>query len=132
MNRDGTIEWNAGAWFGSHLGATLWMLIASGILVTHELWLGLTVLAIWCAVNGVCWKLWSSRASLPAYPCHQAMISLVCASCLIVVALVHGNGLWSTLQIGGKAPPWSMYLLLVVLWSGMTVLIHRRHVASRA
>ena len=85
-------SWNAGGWFGSQVGCTLWLLILGAVLLSKD------SLAAWLCVGGFmvlnAWGLylWRGREKLTAY---VGMQRFLCATSLIialVVAVVNGRG----------------------------------------
>jgi hypothetical protein len=74
-------RWNAGAWFGSQLGGTLWLLVGAGVLLTwpplaSSVWAASFVLA-----NALGLTLWANRGRLGMYVALQTLMIGIGLAC---------------------------------------------------
>src|SRR5437867_3891353 len=79
----GHFQWNAGGWFGSQFGGTMWLVVGAAVLAASAPLAALTWAACFVVANAAGWWLWQRRDRLRPYPAMQALV-LVCG----VVALV--------------------------------------------
>jgi len=90
--------WNAGGWFGSQLGCTLWLLILGLVLLSKD------SLAAWLCVAGCAllnawgWYLWRRREQLSAYAGLQRFLLAASVVIALVVVVVNSRGV-------SEAPP---------------------------
>lgn len=89
--------WNAGGWFGSQFGCTLWLLILGLVLLRRDAVAAGACLASFAISNAWGLYLWGRRARLSAYAGIQRFLLL--ASVLIVVVV------WVVNVRGASAPP---------------------------
>ena len=109
----GRFQWNAGGWFGSVIGASLWMLVCSFVLWPHSAKLGVIWLTGFLAINFAGIGLYACRFRLKPYPAIQWLM-LVCA--------VASFGAWTALVILRPdllprlhATAWGGYLALLII-----------------
>jgi hypothetical protein len=88
----GAFQWNAGAWFGSLLGSTAWMLVGAVIMATRAPVVSLAWLSCFALSLGVGIWLWSKRGRIRPYPAIQGMLLAVGVSGLLAFALLDGLG----------------------------------------
>lgn len=70
----GCFQWNAGAWFGSQLGGSAWMLVGSATMTPGSPILAGAWLACFATANGVGLWLWRRRDRVRPYPAIQALL----------------------------------------------------------
>ena len=110
-------QWNAGGWFGSQFGSTLWILIAALIFFTKDYQAALLTLACFLIPNLIgCW-LWSSRQRIAAYPAFQILLTCIGLFSLIALFILDKSGHWSDVSDGMSVT--STYILLGFIWSGL-------------
>ena len=68
------LRWDLGAWFGSQIGSTLWMLLAGLILLARAPLAAGVVLTCFALVNAIGTALWHARERLRAHPAMQAQL----------------------------------------------------------
>lgn len=108
------LRWNAGAWFGSTLGSTLWLLIAALVLVRLDPPLAAFVAALFALANGLCISWWRRRSRLsPAAGLRRAILTFSISTLLAVLA-IQLRGRWEDVQISGRASPWVVYAFLAL------------------
>ena len=109
----GQFQWNAGAWFGSQVGSTLWLLLV-GLRFAGESYLLAALLALCFVVpNVVCTVMWTKRSTLDPYVAIQGLLAV------IFVATVAGMVTMDCLGfLGAFEPrvdnPRSLYFMLIM------------------
>lgn len=116
--RPTAFAWNAGAWFGSQGGCSLWMLILGLLLLPKDAVAGTGCLAGFLVVNAWGLLLWRARRRVRAYAAIQAFL-LVCTVAMIgVVGLVRARGMSEPREPGAFVStdlPWSVLLVCPAL-----------------
>src|SRR4051794_2646034 len=108
-------RWNAGAWFGSQLGGTLWLLVGSAVLLASSplassVWAGSFALA-----NGLGLALWASRGRLGMYAALQALLVGLGLLGLASMAAADWCGQLPGLMSGPPNPRLTAYAALLVI-----------------
>ena len=85
MPGEGCFQWNAGGWFGSQTGSTLWMLVAAVVCVTGAPWASVTCVLCFIVANGAGTWLWSRRDRLRPYPAMQWLVGIVATTGLLAM-----------------------------------------------
>jgi hypothetical protein len=107
-------HWNAGGWFGSQLGCTLWLLILGLVLLSKDL------LAAWACVAGFvmlnAWGLylWRGRGQLIAYVAIQRFLLAASVIMAAVVAVVNIRGLSEPPTSGALVSTYLPYWVIAV------------------
>lgn len=83
----GQFQWNTGAWFGSQLGRTAWLLVGATLLALQAIWVAVCWLASFVLANAIGTWLWRRRDRLRPYPALQ-LLCIVCAACGLLALLV--------------------------------------------
>ena len=86
-------SWNAGGWFGSQLGCTLWLLILGSILLSKDSLAALACLGGFIGLNAWGLYLWRRREQLSAYAGLQRFLAAAAVIIAVVVLAVNGRGL---------------------------------------
>lgn len=74
----GHFRWNVGAWFGSVVGGTAWMILAGGFLMASDQWWVATApLACFLITNMVALWLWRKRDRTPAFRAYMILMSVL-------------------------------------------------------
>ena len=120
----GAFQWNRGGWFGSQLGATLWLLIVGAMTVAHDRALGALLLFLGALPNALGVLLWSRRSVLSPYPALQALLVLCGLSALAAICSVRAFGLSPSSL--GLPSAW-----LLMLFPGLMLLFHVRERGAR-
>lgn len=81
----GRFQWNAGGWFGSVVGTTLWMLVVAGFLIANRQWLAVVPIGCFVIINSIAWVLWSRRGQRD--PFSSLMILLASVGVAVPIAL---------------------------------------------
>jgi len=114
--------WNAGAWFGTTLGSTLWLLIAAVVLTPHSGAVAANVLACFVVPNAYAAFLWRRRAERSFFAAARGFVLLVGLCSFVAVYVVDRAGLWQTLSIPPSSAPrvaamyWSIAIVVGALW----------------
>ena len=85
--------WNAGGWFGTQLGCTLWLLILGFVLFSKDALAAWVCLAGFLVLNAWALYLWRSRKQLSAYAGLQRFLLAASVIIALVIAVVNGRGL---------------------------------------
>ena len=78
----GAFQWNWGGWFGSQVGATLWLVLLGALLLAQGKPAGGLVMVFGVVPNLVGLALWRRRHSVSPYPAIQALLA-VCGVCAL-------------------------------------------------
>ncbi|MEM7476160.1 MAG: hypothetical protein AAF483_14290 [Planctomycetota bacterium] len=70
----GYFQWNMGAWFGSQIGGTAWLLLGAGLLATRSVLMASIWFVVFLIANGIGSWLWFSRDRLQPYPAVQVLL----------------------------------------------------------
>ncbi len=92
-----TFSWNAGGWFGSQVGCTLWLLILGFVLLAKDPPSGWLCLTGFVLLNAWGLYLWRCRERLSPYAGFQRFLAV--ASMIIALVVVVAN------NRGVSAPP---------------------------
>ena len=92
-NGKSVFAWNAGGWFGTQIGSTLWLLILGTLLLARDSVTAWACLAGFFALNGWGWHLWRRRRHCGPHAALQRFLALTTAVIAGVVALVNARGL---------------------------------------
>ncbi len=91
--RSPAFVWSAGAWFGSQIGSTTWMLILGFLLLGRDRLVGALCVTSFLALNTWGIVLWRRRSRLSAYSGFQRLLAAVAVITAIVVVSVNVRGL---------------------------------------
>lgn len=83
----GQLQWGAGSWFGSQVGATAWLLLLGVLLLAQGRTAGAAILVVAVALNGLGVFLWRQRASREPHASIQLLIAASAVAALISVLL---------------------------------------------
>ena len=84
--------WNAGGWFGSQLGCTLWLLILGLVLLSKDLLAAWICIAAFMMLNTWGVSLWRRRGQLSAYAAIQRFLLAASLVVAVVVVVINGRG----------------------------------------
>ena len=110
---NGQFQWNAGGWFGSQVGATLWLLLV-GLRFAGESYHLAALLALCFVVpNVVGTVMWTKRSTLDPYVAIQGLFAVIFVA--TAAGMVAMDCLGFLGAFGPRADnPRSLYLLLVL------------------
>jgi hypothetical protein len=113
-----SVGWNAGGWFGTQLGCTVWLLPLGVGLVPEDVVSGVVALAGFAACNMWGWALWRRRVVVPAHTGVQILLGGVA---LVVAAVVLvANARVPSVYL----PYWAMAAIPVLMAFLLVVLPH--------
>jgi len=84
--------WNAGGWFGSQLGCTLWLLILGVVLLSKDSLAAGVCIAGFVVLNAWGLYLWRGREQLGAYVGLQRFLLAASVIVALVVVVVNTRG----------------------------------------
>ncbi|MCP3985209.1 MAG: hypothetical protein GY723_12540 [bacterium] len=120
----GAFQWNRGGWFGSQLGATLWLILLGGLLLAQSRPVGGLVVLCGLIPNLIGLALWRRRSSVSPYPAIQILIA-VCGLGALVAML--GLRLFSLSQSSSELS--SVWFLLI--YPALMLAFHLQEQAAR-
>jgi hypothetical protein len=125
---DRPAAWNAGAWFGSQLGGTLWLAISAGVLAARSATVASRVFALFLIANMVGILLWRRRTRMPMFLGLQILLAAFWACSMAAILAIDRAGLWETLAVGGRndMPASRTYVMLTVLVLALGVMFQFR------
>ena len=85
-------SWNAGGWFGSQLGCTLWLLILGFVVLSKDSIAAVVCLVGFVALNAWGLSLWRRREHLNAYAGLQRYLLAASLIIALVVVVLNGRG----------------------------------------
>jgi hypothetical protein len=123
-------RWNAGAWFGSTLGCSVWLLAGGIVLVSIDPWVAVVWLSgfVLCAATTV--LLWTQRQRVRAYSAYQRSFLVIGTIGLASILVAHLSGGLARLSWGGVSGPLAAYAALLV-FPGLMLRFHLREHAAR-
>ena len=125
-------HWNAGAWFGSQIGGTIWMLAGAIFLRPVVPSVGLTWLIAFVVCTAASLYFWSQREHLRAYAAFQRSLLLVAIAALACIVTAHFSGQLPRLAFGNQSMPWAAYIAWLVFPSLMIRFYLRERAAQHA
>ena len=117
-------QWNAGGWFGSQVGGTMWIFISAVIVMPRDTTVGLTTLALFVVVNAIATGMWMQRERLDPYRAIQVLIILAGIYSFAATWVLDRAGQFESLGVGGQVSAASMYLILALMIPAMLLLFH--------
>ena len=85
--------WNAGGWFGTQFGCTLWLLILGFVLLRKDALAAWVCVASFLVLNAWGFYLWRGRERLRAYVGLQRFLLAASVIIAVVVVVVNTRGL---------------------------------------
>ena len=89
----GAFQWNRGGWFGSQLGATLWLVLLGSVLLAQSRWVGGLVVLFGLIPNLVGLLIWRRRHSVSPYPAIQALLAVCGLAALCAMLSIRAAGI---------------------------------------
>lgn len=120
--------WSAGAWIGSVLGCTLWMLIAAAIAIPFDPTCGIWILSVASVVIAGAIVLWRFRTSINFFVACQIQIVLTGLGAATILWLLKRAQL---LEVEGMKPTWQ-YLSIFPILMIMFELMRRKAASNQA
>ncbi|MBW2232959.1 MAG: hypothetical protein JRH17_21440 [Deltaproteobacteria bacterium] len=120
---EGAFQWNRGGWFGSQLGATLWLVLLGALLLAQSKAVGGLVVLFGLVPNLIGLALWRRRHSLSPYPAVQGLIATCGLSALLAMLCIR------TVGLGPSVDPPTVWLLLI--YPGLMLVFHFQEQSAR-
>ncbi|MCI0330982.1 MAG: hypothetical protein L0196_08580 [candidate division Zixibacteria bacterium] len=123
--------WNAGGWFGSQVGSTVWMLILGFVLLSKD------ALAAWVCFGGFlvlnAWGLylWRSRERLSVYAGLQRFLAAATVVIALVVVVVNERGASQPPAPGALVSTYLPYWVILAAPALMLLFFLREREANR-
>ena len=114
----GRLDWNAGGWFGSQLGATVWILVSAAISMGMASAAAALLLLLLLLPNMLGLYLWRSR-SLTCNASTQLLFAACGIAGALAIFVLDRNNLWLAVQQGSAMPAELAYLLLAGIVLGL-------------
>lgn len=120
----GAFQWNRGGWFGSQIGATLWLVLLGGVLLVQSRPVGGFLVVCGVMPNLIGLALWRRRQSISPYPAIQILVA-VCGFGALAAML--------GLRVVGLAQPSSEMpsLWFLLMYPGLMLGFHLQEQAAR-
>lgn len=119
------MNWNAGGWFGSQIGATVWILVAGILTAIRDLPSGLIVMLLFAVPNITGLMLWRSRR-LSCYASTQLLIDASGICGLLTVYVLDAANVWREIQTGAEVSASSTYWIIGLVFGGLMLIFHLR------
>ena len=111
----GQFQWNAGGWFGSQLGGTVWMLVAGVMFLPQSLVSATVLIACFAIANAVGCRLWLRRDRLAPYPSIQRLLAVMAVFFVVAFVAFDQTGPLMYLNLEPTPFPKNLYWLLLML-----------------
>ena len=115
--------WNAGGWFGSQIGGTLWLLLYGLAAAAADAFTAALAAAGFLLLNAWGLFLWRRRARYRAHAALQAFLAAAALVVAVIVIAAHARGLTQAPADGRLAsthlPYWAMAVapaLMLLFW----------------
>jgi len=123
----GHFQWNAGGWFGSSLGSSAWMIVASCFLALHDQPTLAMVPAVGFAIVLLAsLLLWARRNRIYPFPAMMGLLGLLAVAISLALIVVSSNGspaalaamnwpasIWPTVLVCAIAPALMIWFLVL-------------------
>ncbi len=115
-------QWNTGAWFGTQLGATCWLLVCALLLIPQSVHVAGLVGFCFLLANVLGTGLWLARARIKAYPAFQILLGIVWLHSLASLYTIEAAGLWHVVSgisvegVGGNVSADTMKLMVWLMF----------------
>lgn len=120
----GAFQWNRGGWFGSQLGATLWLALLGGLLLAQSQSVGALLVLCAAVPNLVGLALWRRRHSVSPYPAIQCLVAACGLGALVAMLGLRAAGVAQS----PAGMPSSWFLLM---YPGLMLAFHLQERAAR-
>ena len=112
MSEQNQMQWSIGAWLGTQLGGSVWMLVAGVLSLSFDAMAGSKVLAIFALANLIGWGLWRKRGQLSFHQTIQYLLLILGVSSLVTVLVLDKAGIYEAIQIGGRVSATGTYWMI--------------------
>ncbi len=126
-----SFAWNAGGWFGSQAGCTLWLLILGLLVFQKDAVSGGVCLASFALLNAWGLYLWRRRGRLSAYAGLQRFLFAASVLIAVVVYVLNARGVAEPPAPGAFVSTSLPYWVVAMAPALMLVFFLREHSARR-
>ncbi len=123
--------WNAGGWFGSQIGSTLWMLILGLVLFTKDSVSAWVCVVGFLGLNALGVYLWRSQGHLSAFAGLQRFLLVESVIIAVVVLVVNLRGVSEPPAPGALVSTYLPYWVIAIA-PGFLVVFYLREPKVRA
>jgi hypothetical protein len=123
--------WNAGGWFGTQFGSTLWLLILAFVLFRRDAFAGWTCIASFFVLNAWGFYLWRRRERLSAYGGLQRFLTAASVIIAVVVWVVNSRGLSESPTPGAMVSTYLPYWVIAAAPALMVLFFLRERKVRR-
>jgi hypothetical protein len=123
--------WNAGGWFGTQIGCTLWLLILGFVLLSKDSLVAWLCVASFLVLNAWGLYLWRSRERLTAYAGLQRFLLMASVIIAVVVVVVNDRGLSEPPAPGALVSTYLPYWVVLAAPALMLLFFWRERRAKR-
>ncbi len=88
--------WNAGGWFGSQVGGSVWMLFCGLSLLFSDAISGLVCLGSFAVINAIGCYFWQHREKLDPYVGFQRLFFTLAVVCTLISVVLYRRGFLSS------------------------------------
>ena len=120
------MHWNAGGWFGTQLGGSLWILIAGVLASRLDGRAASLSIALFIVANVVGVLLWRRREQLSAYAGIQLLLTALGAASVGAVYVLERAGVFEAIQVGASVSARSMYMVLIIVIAALMLSFYLR------
>jgi hypothetical protein len=125
-------SWNAGGWFGSQLGCTLWLPILGFVLHSKDSFVAWVCVASFVVLNAWGMYLWRCREQLSAYAGLQRFLLAASVVIGLVVVVVNSRGVSESPAPGALVSTYLPYWVIAAAPVLMLVFFFREQAARRS
>ena len=119
------LQWNAGGWFGSQIGGTVWILVAAALSAFHDVSAGVILLVVFGIPNILGYLLWRKK-SLTCYAATQILVAVMGVCSLLAIYILDRVGLWREIQTGGSISAASGYFVVGIVFAAVMLMFYVR------
>lgn len=126
----GRFQWNAGAWFGAGIGASMWLAGAAAVLMRENVTASVVAMACFLVPNVAGIALFLRRDRVAPYPALQLLVLLIGLASMAFIVYLNRVGLAAAvdrrLGFGERG-----FILVPVLFAGLLAWFHAMERSAR-
>lgn len=127
----GAFRWNAGGWFGSQLGSTLWLLILGVLLCARgKVLAGLVAIGCCAAANAFGTVLWTLRDRVAPFPAVECLVGVIWLFTLVALVAMDVLDAMEAVEARMAGGSWRLYWLLF-MFPGLMLMMYLMERANR-